>query len=106
MSKKLPKFPVMKDGRFFGYADAAQIAAHPSLEVYDEAKAAAIEAQAAVDAEKRKAEKRKAEKAVAEAAGANPAAVRKGPGANPAANPGPTADAAANPGPTANAAAN
>lgn len=82
MARNLQTFPVMKNGKFIGHADAEQIAKHPSLELFDEAKAAAIKAQAEVDAEtvKADAEKTKVETAK-KAGGADAAAVKKAPAA-------------------------
>lgn len=70
-------FPVTKNGVFFGYADADQIAAKPSLELYDEAKAAAVRASQAVAAAKQEAAKK--DTAVHIANGSDPYAVKKAP---------------------------
>lgn len=72
-------FPVTKNGKFIGYADARQIARNPSLAIYDETKAEALEQQAVVEAEKAAQEKAAEDKKVAEGKGANPADVKKGP---------------------------
>ena len=46
MSAGKETFPVMKNGVFFGYADADQIARNPGLSLYDERKAEAVVAEA------------------------------------------------------------
>lgn len=80
MSKNLQTFPVMKNGEFIGHADARQIAANDSLELFDENKAAAIKAQAEVDASKADtAEKAVATEKAKQAGGADSSAVKKGP---------------------------
>lgn len=79
MGKNLDTFPVMKNGKFFGYADADQIAANPNLELYDERKAEAVKAEAAVASAKADQAKQAEAVKVAEAAGSDPAAVKKGP---------------------------
>lgn len=79
MAKNLETFPVMKNGVFFGYADAEQIAANPSLELYDERKAEAVKAEQAVANAKAGQEKQAEAVKLAEAAGSDPAAVKKGP---------------------------
>ena len=72
--------PVSKNGKFFGYADEKQIATHPSLEVFDEAKAQAIEAKAKVEVAKVEAADAQAKTdAAANQGGADAAAVKKGP---------------------------
>lgn len=81
MAKNLETFPVMKDGKFFGYADAGQIAASGGkLELFDEQKAKSLQAAAAVEAAKADAEKKAEAVKTAEAAGgADASAVKKGP---------------------------
>ena len=80
MAKNSQTFPVMKNGKFFGYADAGQIADNPALSLYDERKAEAIKAEAAVEAAKAEATKKEEAVKTAEASGgADPAAVKKGP---------------------------
>ena len=46
--KDMTTYPVSKNGKFFGYATAAQIAAHKSLELYDENKLKAEQAEQAL----------------------------------------------------------
>lgn len=72
-------FPVTKNGVFFGYADADQIAAKPELALYDEAKAAGIRAALLVEAAKEDAENKAALATVAAAGGSDPSAVKKAP---------------------------
>jgi hypothetical protein len=79
MVKNLEVFPVTKNGKFFGYADATQIAANPSLELYDERKAETVRAEAAVADAKAEQEKQAETMKAIEAAGSDPAAVKKGP---------------------------
>ena len=80
MSKILTTFPVTKNGEFIGYADAAQIAAHPSLELFDESKAASIKASREVKAAKEEAaQKTAAGDDSQKAGGADASAVKKGP---------------------------
>lgn len=75
----MPKMPVSKNGKFFGYADARQIARNASLEVFDASKAEAIERAKVVDEQKaadaKAAEMRKA----SEGKAADPADVVKKP---------------------------
>lgn len=72
-------FPVSKNGKYFGMADAKQIADNPALELFDEAKAAvAIAKKAVAEAVKAEDEKTKTDE-VAKGKGADPAAVRRGP---------------------------
>lgn len=80
MAKDLTTYPVMKNGKFIGYADAEQIANNKSLELYDETKAANLKAQAAVEAASA-AEAKKVEQKVeaTKAGGADASAVKKGP---------------------------
>ena len=73
-------FPVAKNGVFFGYADADQIASKPSLELYDEAKAAAHRAAEAVEAARIDAENKTVDVQAAVAGGSDPSAVKKAPG--------------------------
>lgn len=82
MSVGKQTFPVTKNGVFLGYADADQIAANPSLELYDERKADVAVAERKVAAAK--AEKATKAEAVtlAAMAGADPAAVKKAPAAS------------------------
>lgn len=77
MAQSLETFPVTKNGKFFGYADARQIAANPSLELYDERKAAVIEAEQKVAAAKADQEKKAASVENAKSAGADASAVKK-----------------------------
>lgn len=81
MAKNSETFPVMKNGVFFGYADAGQIAdSNGVLELFDERKASAIKAEAAVQAAKAESEKKAEAVKVAEAAGgADASAIKKGP---------------------------
>lgn len=80
MAKNLQTYPVMKNGKYIGMADAEQIAANASLELYDENKAATIKAQAEVDAKKAEAGADAAKvDAAKQAGGADAGAVKKGP---------------------------
>ena len=80
MAKNLQTYPVAKNGKFFGYADADQIAANDSLKLFDENKAAKISTEAQIAASKAEQAKKADEAAKAEAAGgADAAAVKKGP---------------------------
>lgn len=80
MAKNLTKFPVAKNGKFFGYADVDQIAANPSLELFDENKAEKIAAEAKIAASKaEQAEKAKSVETTAASGGADASAVKKGP---------------------------
>lgn len=81
MAKDMTTFPVTKGGKFFGYADAGQIARSKGvLEVFDPAKAAAIEATKEVSkASSDEAKKAKGVEAAVKAGGADAAAVKKGP---------------------------
>lgn len=80
MAKDLTTYPVSKNGKFFGYATAAQIAASPSLELYDESKLKAEQAAKALDAARAEQAKKAAEvEKVESKGGADPAAVKKGP---------------------------
>lgn len=82
MSVGKQTFPVTKNGVFFGYADADQIAANPSLELYDERKAdVAVAEQKVAAAKVAKAEKAEAV-ALAATAGSDPSAVKKAPSAS------------------------
>jgi len=78
MAKNLNTFPVTKNGKFIGYADADQIAANPSLAIYDERKAEAAEAERQVEAAKQDHEKKQRSLDTAKQAGADPAQVKKG----------------------------
>lgn len=80
MSVGKQTFPVSKNGVFFGYADADQIAAKPSLELYDEAKAASARAAMAVEAAKAEADSKAAIVQTAASGGSDPSAVKKAPG--------------------------
>lgn len=81
--------PVSKNGKFFGYATAAQIAAKDSLEVFDEKAAQALKAKQAVDDAGASADDAATKQAVVEAGDksadkapngkADPAAVKKAP---------------------------
>ena len=74
-----PTFAVSKNGKFFGYADANQIAKHPKLKLYDEAEAKIMAAKEQVaKAKKESADKKKAETDAA-GKGADPGAIRKAP---------------------------
>ncbi len=79
--KNLEKFPVAKNGKFLGYADADQIAKSAGkLELFDEHKAERIASEAKIAASK--AEQAKAAEKVATAegkGGADASAVKKGP---------------------------
>ena len=80
MAKDLQTYPVMKNGTYIGMADAGQIAANSSLELYDEQKAATIKAQAEVDSKKAVAAKQtKAVDTAKAGGGADASAVKKGP---------------------------
>ena len=80
MAKNLQTYPVAKNGKFFGYADADQIAANDSLELFDENKAEKISAEAKIAASKADQAKKADEAKAAEAAGgADSAAVKKAP---------------------------
>lgn len=71
-------FPVTKNGKFFGYADARQIArSNGVLEIFDEAKAEAIEQNKVVEAQKQADEKSAEQRKVLEGKAANPADVKK-----------------------------
>lgn len=76
----LPKMPVSKHGKFFGYADAKQIArSRGVLEVFDAGKAAVMEQEAKVKAQA-DADAKAAELAQASSGkAADPADVKKGP---------------------------
>lgn len=79
MAKNLEVFPVMKNGKFFGYADADQIAANDSLELYDERKAEAAKAEKKIaDAKAEQAKKAEAVE-TAKGNGSDPSAVKKSP---------------------------
>jgi len=81
MAQNSETFPVMKNGEFLGYADAAQIArSKGKLEIFDEAKAERLKAESKVDAAK-KVEAKKVDsvaKAI-KAGGADASAIKKGP---------------------------
>lgn len=79
--KNLETFPVMKNGKFFGYADAEQIAnSGGALELFDERKAETIRAEAAIEAAKKESDAKKAAVEQAKASGgADASAVKKGP---------------------------
>jgi len=80
MAKDMTTYPVQKDGKFLGYADARQIARNPALSLYDESKAKTIQQEAEINAAHEAEIAAKAEVAkVAKAGGANAGAVRKGP---------------------------
>ncbi|UXO93738.1 hypothetical protein Pan1_23 [Pseudanabaena phage Pan1] len=81
--KNLQTFPVMKNGEFFGYADAEQIAESGGvLELFDENKAESIKAAKAVEEAGKQAEAKKQAVENAKAAGgADAGAVKKGPSA-------------------------
>ena len=72
-------FPVSKNGKFFGYADAGQIARNESLEIFDESKAKVIEDKKVVAEQAAADEKSAAQKAALAGKSANPADVKKGP---------------------------
>ena len=78
MPKNLSTFPVMKNGAFFGYADADQIARNPALTLYDERKAQAVEAEKKVEAAKAEEQKKTASVERAKSTGSDPSAVKKG----------------------------
>ena len=82
MAKNTQTYPVTKNGKFIGYADAGQIARNKSLELFDEDKAAKVKAEAEVTAAAAKAEA-KTEKVedAKKAGGADSGAVKKGPAA-------------------------
>jgi len=83
MAKNLQTYPVMKNGKYIGMADAEQIANNPSLELYDENKAATIKAQAEVDSKKAENAKKSADvDAAKKSGGADAGAVKKGPKAS------------------------
>ena len=72
--KTFERFPVTKNGKFFGYADARQIQKSGGiLKLYSETRARDMEAEKAV-AVAQKADKIKS----AKSAGADPNAVKKG----------------------------
>lgn len=71
--------PVTKNGKFFGYADAKQIARTPSLEVFDPREAKALEHKAAVEKQAKADEEAKARAEAAKGKQATPDAVKKGP---------------------------
>jgi hypothetical protein len=78
--KNLETFPVSKKGKFFGYADADQIAASNGvLEIFDEAKAKKQKADASVAEAKDAADKKAAAVETAKTNGADPAAIKKAP---------------------------
>lgn len=79
--KNLQKYPVAKDGKFLGYADADQIAASGGkLELFDENKATRIATEAKIAASKAEQAKAAEKVAVAEGkGGADASAVKKGP---------------------------
>lgn len=81
MAKNLQTYPVSKNGKFFGYADADQIAASGGkLELFDENKAAKISTEAKIAASKAEQAKKAEEAKVAEdKGGAYSSAVKKGP---------------------------
>ena len=81
MSAGKETFPVMKNGVFFGYADADQIARNPGLSLYDERKAEAVVAEVKVKAAKSAAADKDAALALAQGAGSDPSAVKKAPSA-------------------------
>lgn len=80
---QLETFPVTKNGKFIGYADARQIAASKGkLKLFDESKAKAAEAEAKVEAaEVAGAEKKAAVESASKSGGADPASVKKAPAA-------------------------
>lgn len=81
MAKDMTTFPVTKNGKFFGYADAQQIArSNGVLEVFDPAKAEAIEAGKEVEkASANEAKKAKGVEDAVKAGGADASAIKKGP---------------------------
>lgn len=79
MAKVKQTFPVTKNGEFFGYADADQIAANPSLAIFDETKARTMKAQEQVVVAAKEQAKKAADLENAKASGADPSAVKKAP---------------------------
>lgn len=79
--KNLQTYPVSKNGKFLGYADADQITASGGkLELFDENKATKISTEAKIAASKAEnAAKVDAIEKVAAAGGADATAVKKGP---------------------------
>lgn len=83
MAKHSELFAVSKNGEFFGYADAGQIAASGGkLELFDENSAKAARAQAEIDAAKARLEGENQKVAdVKKVGGADASAVKKAPSA-------------------------
>lgn len=72
-------FPVAKNGKFIGYADAKQIAQNDSLELFDETKARTASAEVVIEDAAKEAKTKKQSEDDAAGKGSDPAAVRKGP---------------------------
>ena len=80
MAKDMTTYPVMKNGKYIGRADAGQIAMHKSLKLFDPLEAEKMDAEAAIASEAKAdvATEVTIEKAK-EAGGAVASAVKKGP---------------------------
>jgi hypothetical protein len=79
MAKVKETFPVSKNGKYFGHADADQINSNPALKIFDATEAATKEAVAKVEAAAAEKDKKASDLAAAENKGADPSAVRKAP---------------------------